>query len=80
MFSKSEKWVPVTVLIWGIIMVTAFFVAAWYDDVRYVKMMEAVGQGMTMLVAALVGAAQYYSKIRHTYKEVIIKQNGNGKQ
>lgn len=77
MLHKSEKWVPVVILIWATTMVTAGFVAAWYDAERYTAMMEAIGQSVTLLVGVIVGASQYFSKIRHAYKELIIKQNGN---
>ena len=76
-FPKSEKWVPVFVLIWACIMVTAGFVGAWYDAERYTSMMEAIGQSVTFLVGVIVAASQYFSTVRHNYKELIIKTNGN---
>lgn len=77
MLSKSEKWVPIFVLIWACAMVTAGFIAAWDDAERYIAMMKAVGQGVTIIVGAIVWASQYFSTIRHKYKELLIKTNGN---
>jgi len=76
-FPKSEKWLPVFVIIWASLMVTAGFIGAWYDAERYTSMMEAIGQSVTLIVGVIVGASQYFSKIRHSYKELIIKTNGN---
>jgi len=76
MFSKSEKWIPIVAVIWGIAMLTAGFVCAWQDSERYASMMKAVGESAQIIIGVLVAAAIAYSKIRMDYKAKLTTNTG----
>ena len=77
MFSKSEKWLLVVVIVWGMCVTSTAMYAAWVDAVRYASAVDALGRSAEVIVGALITSATIYSVYRHKYKEEIIKQNGN---
>ena len=72
---KSEKWLPVVVIVWTVTMISMAFYAAWIDAERYISMIGAVGESIKTIIGVFIIAVGYWSKIRMDYKEELAKLN-----
>lgn len=80
-FPNSEKWFPILVVVWGMILVSCAVWGAWYDPERYEKAIKVLGHSVQWALVIAVWAVSYYSRNRMEYKEKIaiatVKEIGN---
>lgn len=72
---KSEKWLPVIIIIWGCVLISLAFVAAWYDPDRYLSMIDAIGESIQLVIASAVAGGVYYANARMKYKGKLAELN-----